>query len=161
MKFDSWQPWAVKREEPMVIQMGTKLLPRVQDKHAYSGIRTRQSVVIGDVHSVLLKRASVGQGAGHFKVPHCVLFYIPQYIFLFLFCFSGFDWQVCNCRHFEIQPESNRVVCISEKSKRAVSLKLSNFKRLFHITFMKYLEACGLIVLIMRRNKYDVTTGLD
>jgi hypothetical protein len=30
--------------------------------------------------------------------------------------------QGCNCRHSKIQPESNRVVCISEKSKRAVSL---------------------------------------
>jgi hypothetical protein len=30
--------------------------------------------------------------------------------------------QGCNCRHSEIQPENNRFVCISEKSKRAVSL---------------------------------------
>jgi hypothetical protein len=29
--------------------------------------------------------------------------------------------QGCNCRHSEIQPESNRVVCISEKSKRVLS----------------------------------------
>jgi hypothetical protein len=32
--------------------------------------------------------------------------------------------QGCNCRHSEIQLESNRVVCISEKSKRAISLQI-------------------------------------
>jgi hypothetical protein len=30
--------------------------------------------------------------------------------------------QGCNYRHSEIQPESNRIVCFSEKSKRAVAL---------------------------------------
>jgi hypothetical protein len=30
--------------------------------------------------------------------------------------------QGCNCRHSKIQPENNWFVCISEESKRSVSL---------------------------------------
>jgi hypothetical protein len=52
-------------------------------------------------------------------IPVCFVvfsYFIPESVSII------YAHPVCNCRQSEIQPESNRVVCITEKSKRTVSL---------------------------------------